>query len=66
MILLRDSYIHGAAGIIRSVAGEHGFKNWHDLYLERLHKWLCRILTDGSLTGRFCVGEMLAGVRMNN
>ena len=44
-------YIHRIAGIIRTVAEEHGFKNWHDLYLERLHRWLCRILIDGGLTG---------------
>ena len=44
-------YIHRTAGIIGTVAEEHGFKSWHDLYIERLHKWPCRILNDGSLTG---------------
>jgi len=62
-------YIHRTAGVIKTVADEHGFKNWHDLYLERLHKWPCRILNDGSLTGevlcwrdaRWSANEQLKG-----
>ena len=62
-------YIHRTAGIIKGVAQEHGFRNWHDLYLERLHKWSCRILSDGSITGevlcwrdaRWSANEQLKG-----
>ena len=62
-------YTHRTAGIIRTVAEEHGFKNWHDLYIEGLHKWPCRILNDGSLTGevlcwrdvRWSANEQLKG-----
>ena len=69
MRLLRNTFTGQLVSLRRTVAEEHGFKNWHDFYIERLRKWPCTVLNDGGLTGevlcwrgaRWSANELLKG-----